>query len=55
MSNAVFLRHPVGVRITTETVITEEDFAYDVLTVENDRGQTILIPTDNIASVEIGR
>ena len=29
MSNAVFLRHPVGVRITTETVITEEDFAYD--------------------------
>lgn len=55
----VFLRQPVGVAIHVPAGIDAEDAQaaaagyLDALTVINDRGHTVIIPTDNIASVEL--
>jgi hypothetical protein len=60
----VFLRRPAGVAIRTSHPL-DEQFGLDlaraaagdsnILTITNERGHTVLIPTDNIASIEVNR
>lgn len=53
--STIFLRSPAGVAIRTNYRVLDTDL-YDIdglLQVTNERGKTLLIPVDNIASVEL--
>lgn len=53
----VFLKLPAGVAIRTDDIPTTkaatDALGWEVLVLTNDRGQQVIIPTDNIASIEI--
>ncbi len=53
-TTTIFLRAPAGVAIKTNLDANEASNALylDTLTVVNERGATVHIPTENIASIE---